>query len=426
MENYRTITHKIPAAHLREFPQATAQSEEDVLHFVVKQYIPLDNPNPQPGDVTIIAAHAVGFNKELYEPLWEDLAAQAKRQGWRIRSIWMSDVAWHAESYALNEDLIGNDPGWYDHSRDLANLINIKRAEMPRPIIGLGHSMGGNQITKLAMDHASLFTTLILIDPVIQMRSAEISKEQPRASAAVASTYRRQIWPSREEATKSFLKSAFYKIWDRRVLDRWVSHGLRDCPNADFPDAQPGQVSLATPAAQEVWSFLRTNYDGYGVDGKPIDRFTHPDLDPTLPDQKPYYRSEPIFTYRRLPELRPSVLYIFGELSDVCPPKVARDKVSKTGIGAGGSGGEEEGRVKGVMFEKIGHLIAMETPGRTAETMADWVGKEMVIYREQRKRLEEWWAKPSKEKRSLDAKWIAEMGGPPKRKNGNGGEKAKI
>lgn len=280
--------------------------------------------------------------------------------------------------------------------------------------------------TKLAMDHASLFTTLILIDPVIQMRSAEISKEQPRASAAVASTYRRQIWPSREEATKSFLKSAFYKIWDRRVLDRWVSHGLRECPNADFPDAEPGQVSLATPAAQEVWSFLRTNYEGYGVDGKPIDRFTHPDLDPTLPDQKPYYRSEPIFTYRRLPELRPSVLYIFGELSDVCPPKVARDKVSKTGIGAGGSGGEKEGRVKGVMFEKIGHLIAMETPGRTAETMADWVGKEMVIYKEQRKRLEEWWAKPSNEKRSIDAKWIAEMGGPPKRKNGNGGEKAKI
>jgi hypothetical protein len=33
------------------------------LHLAVKQYIPLDNPNPQPGDVTILAAHANGFPK---------------------------------------------------------------------------------------------------------------------------------------------------------------------------------------------------------------------------------------------------------------------------------------------------------------------------------------------------------------------------
>lgn len=31
--------------------------------MAVKQYIPLDNPNPQPGDVTILGAHANGFPK---------------------------------------------------------------------------------------------------------------------------------------------------------------------------------------------------------------------------------------------------------------------------------------------------------------------------------------------------------------------------
>lgn len=146
MENYRIIKHKIPAAHLREFPQATLHSEEDILHLAVNQYIPLNNPHPQPGDVTIIAAHAVGYHKELYEPLWDELAAQARFRGWRIRSIWMADVAWHGESYQMNEELVGNSPGWYDHSRDLANLINLKREEMVRPIVGVGHSMGGNQM----------------------------------------------------------------------------------------------------------------------------------------------------------------------------------------------------------------------------------------------------------------------------------------
>lgn len=146
MENYRIIKHKIPAAHLREFPQATLHSEEDILHLAVNQYIPLNNPHPQPGDVTIIAAHAVGYHKELYEPLWDELAAQARLRGWRIRSIWMADVAWHGESYRMNEELVGNSPGWYDHSRDLANLINLRREEMVRPIVGVGHSMGGNQM----------------------------------------------------------------------------------------------------------------------------------------------------------------------------------------------------------------------------------------------------------------------------------------
>lgn len=58
----------------------------------------------------------------------------------------MADVAWHGESYLMNEELVGNSPGWYDHSRDLANLINLRREEMVRPIVGVGHSMGGNQM----------------------------------------------------------------------------------------------------------------------------------------------------------------------------------------------------------------------------------------------------------------------------------------
>jgi alpha-beta hydrolase superfamily lysophospholipase len=32
---------------------------------------------------------------------------------------------------------------WFDHPRDLLHLVNVKRAEMPRPIVGIGHSMGG-------------------------------------------------------------------------------------------------------------------------------------------------------------------------------------------------------------------------------------------------------------------------------------------
>jgi hypothetical protein len=57
--------HKVECQHIREYPRALANSQEDVLHLAVKQYIPLDNPHPQPGDLTIIGAHANGFPKVL-------------------------------------------------------------------------------------------------------------------------------------------------------------------------------------------------------------------------------------------------------------------------------------------------------------------------------------------------------------------------
>ena len=35
---------------------------------------------------------------------------------------------------------------WSDHARDMLHMINHFRSEMPRPLIGIGHSMGGNNM----------------------------------------------------------------------------------------------------------------------------------------------------------------------------------------------------------------------------------------------------------------------------------------
>lgn len=60
---FRIVEHQVPCQHIREYPAATANEQEDTLYLSVRQYIPLDNPNPQPGDVTIVGAHANGFPK---------------------------------------------------------------------------------------------------------------------------------------------------------------------------------------------------------------------------------------------------------------------------------------------------------------------------------------------------------------------------
>jgi hypothetical protein len=159
MSLFRVIDHRFPCQYVREYPRATSTCQEDVLYLAVKQYVPLSNPKPKPGDVTIIAASANGFPKELYEPLWDDLLARITNNpyGWQTRSIWIADVAQQGESGLINGPVLGNDPNWHDHARDLLHMINLQRDEMPRPIVGIGHSMGGNQmwVALWCLEHGS-------------------------------------------------------------------------------------------------------------------------------------------------------------------------------------------------------------------------------------------------------------------------------
>jgi hypothetical protein len=46
----------------------------------------------------------------------------------------------------------------FDHARDLLHLINVQRDEMPRPIVGVAHSMGGT--------HLFVFVSYHLLDHI--------------------------------------------------------------------------------------------------------------------------------------------------------------------------------------------------------------------------------------------------------------------
>lgn len=123
---FHITEHVIDAQYIREYPRATATPDAS-LKLCIKQYTPVDNPNPQSGDVTIVATHGTGLPKvippmyrlegsivdvatqELYEPLWEELSARSKEDGVRIRSIWIADAANQGASGIVNEQNLGND-----------------------------------------------------------------------------------------------------------------------------------------------------------------------------------------------------------------------------------------------------------------------------------------------------------------------------
>ena len=163
MSHFRVVEHTVRCQHTRDRPAGAELGRENELKMCVKQYVPKTNDQPKPGDVTIIGAHANGFPKEMYEPYWDNVHEQMKAKGRNIRSVWIADLAFQGQSGVVNEALLGPDrelspltrkhqstnellASWLDHGRDLLYLINQFQDDIPHPIIGIGHSVGGSQL----------------------------------------------------------------------------------------------------------------------------------------------------------------------------------------------------------------------------------------------------------------------------------------
>ena len=110
---------------------------------------------------------------------------------------------------------------WFDHARDLMNLINQHQRDIPHPIVGIGHSMGGTQLWVTITDTGTL-------EESSNWRKGAISTLAPAAPGLV-STY----WPDHPNtkpkhfSSRSFYKEAgclainrrcYYKIQEEQIL----------------------------------------------------------------------------------------------------------------------------------------------------------------------------------------------------------------
>ncbi|KAL9051331.1 MAG: hypothetical protein Q9162_006085 [Coniocarpon cinnabarinum] len=343
---FEVQTHYLDSSYIRQYPRALSDGQEDALKIAIKQYTPKRHATSKPQDITIIAAHANGVGKELYEPLWDDLLQNSIERGHAgIRSIWMADRA-------------ANGP---------ANILPTQ-----------------------------------------------------------LSTYRRDVWPSRQEAEASFRRNKFYQTWDSRCLGKWVHYGLRELPTAVYSSQDKIATSTAKPAGssssddagattpagkpvtltttkyQEVFTFLRGNYPSAheSLEKHHPSRKTHPDVSEEWNSSKPFYRAEPLLTFQNLPQLRPPVLYIFAsDRSAMSAPEMVQDRVSNTGTGIGGNGGTAAGAVGVIDIKDAGHFVPFEKPGEVAQNMNQWLARRMREWKiEEEDHLREWTRIPKREK----------------------------
>ncbi|KAI5362757.1 putative alpha/beta hydrolase-1 [Septoria linicola] len=383
--SFNVLDHVVEASHVRQYAAATSTHQGEVLHLAVKQYTP--RYATQDGDATILACHASAFPKELYEPIWSRMFNEAARKapGQRIRSIFIADVVNQGASGVLNEQKLGNEPSYYDHARDYLHLVNHFREEMKQPILGFGHSMGGNVIINLALLHPRLIHAVVAIEPVINTLASEMN-----FMGTFPLTVKKDKWPSKDAAISSIAKSPFYAKWTPQVLDLYKEHGLRSLPKVLPPGDQSdpkNAITLTTTKHQEVVSFARAAFPKsteQNLESFTPDPVLHPDLGDDRHPANAFYRPESTMTFQQLPFLRPSCFYIYGEKSHMAAAnsKGRNDKLKATGTATGGSGGAAKGKVTEAVV-KGSHFVPFEMPDEVALLAGRWFDNELARWRQE-------------------------------------------
>ncbi|KAK6335612.1 hypothetical protein TWF696_002379 [Orbilia brochopaga] len=335
--------HIIPAFPIREHPRGV-WDENDKLNLVVNHYRPVSNPQPKPGDLTLIVSHANGFHKEMYEPFLEHLVVKYEEQGAKIRGIFIADMFCQGESGILNEKKLGGEVSWFDHTRDLLSLIQHFPNDIVRPIAGIGHSMGGAQLFRLSLMHPTLLSCVIGVDPVIMPPQSSPAS----ANFAPMSARRRDIWPSREAAVKFFKSRPYYSDWDQEVLGIHMDMGLRKVPTALYPDISAVEgganaVTLTTTKHQEVFTFYRTAEKN---------------------------RRDPGDMFSWLKDMRIPVCYIQGKTSVLNWADNNEKKMENTP------------QPCEMHIVDCGHLVPLEKPRESAEIAADYLFQQVKAWKE--------------------------------------------
>ena len=148
-------------------------------------------------------------------------------------------------------------PNWHGLANQVAD--SVRRQAEGRPVIGVGHSLGGMTSFIAAQRDPSLFQGLILMDPayIDPLRALGIALYKlagriDEVTPAGRSKGRRASWPSREDAYASLRHKGLFKSFTESGFNAYLTHGLRE---------EGGNVVLAYDPAVEVEIFRHTPSD---------------------------------------------------------------------------------------------------------------------------------------------------------------------
>jgi pimeloyl-ACP methyl ester carboxylesterase len=185
------------------------------------------------GDQPVLLIHATGFHARC----WDQVVA-ALGDGYHVYAL---DMRGHGRSDKVPPYV------WASFAADVGALVeHLGLADA----IGVGHSMGGHCLVKVAATHPGAFQRLVLVDPVIfdpeaystdRYRGFEDAADHPVSK-------RKNDWRDWREMYERFRERGTFALWDEAVLEDYCRYGV--LPKSD------GRYELACPPLVESSIYL--------------------------------------------------------------------------------------------------------------------------------------------------------------------------
>ncbi len=129
---------------------------------------------PSRGTVVIVQGRS-----EFIEKYFE-VIADLRRRGFAVAAFDLRGQGGSERILANRRK--GHVVAFTEYDRDLAIFIDeIVRPSLPQPLIGLGHSLGGNILLRAAQDEASPFARMILLSPMVEIHEQMLGASRPLA-----------------------------------------------------------------------------------------------------------------------------------------------------------------------------------------------------------------------------------------------------
>ena len=162
-------------------------------------------------------AHANGFPARTYTKLFSCLEPR-----FDIRYL---------ERHAHDPNFPVTD-GWHSLKDELRQSIE---SNFEKPVIGLGHSLGGILHLLVSIENPQLYKQIILLDAPIISRSSsggirvlKALNLMDRFSSSRMTKARRNLWESREDAYKHFKAKPKFVAFDDEVLRDYIKYGTEE------------------------------------------------------------------------------------------------------------------------------------------------------------------------------------------------------
>lgn len=162
-------------------------------------------------------AHANGFPAKTYSKLFSFLEPR-----FDIRYL---------ERHAHDPKFPVTD-GWQSLKDELRQSIE---SNFEKPVIGLGHSLGGILHLMVSVENPDLYKQIILLDAPIISRSSsggirvlKTLNLMDRFSSSRMTRTRRNLWQSREDAYKHFKAKPKFAAFDDDVLRDYITYGTEE------------------------------------------------------------------------------------------------------------------------------------------------------------------------------------------------------